>query len=652
MLFRVILITMHKKYVVLVMLAIGVSNLVFAQQQTDSLKIEQLDEVVVSDSRFNLKRENSGKVITKISQTQLNQLQGRTVADIVNMTAGIEINGTRSNAGQNLNYFVRGGRNRQVLILIDGVAVSDASQIANDYDLRLLNADQVESIEILKGASSTLYGTGAATAVINIKLKEEAQDAFSMKLRSTFGTNQSQDNSDYAIENFFNSVSVSGTLDKLSYLTSFGQQYTNGLSAITNGEESDAFNTHNGYLKIGYRFSNKFKLTTYASFDKFKADFDDSFGLIDADNLSNTNQHRVGMSSEFKYKKGSVTLNSAYNTIDRDIVSNFPTQFKAKSFIGDLFNRYNFNNKFYTVFGINAQKNNIESFSIPFNSSNFQQDINPDDANFTIIDPYANVVYVSDFGLNINAGLRLNNHSAYGTHLVYSLNPSFKRDTNFGYIKGLASYSTAFIAPSLFQLFEPTFGNIDLEPEENRTIEIGTEVYIKDKATLSLVYFNRLEENFVDFADQGDFVFQYDNTNNDFTASGIELVADVKLSKNLQLRANGTYTKVDESLNLRIPELKVNANLHYTYKNKTFISLIYQFNDDRDDAFFNSDTFESETVNLEYYSLFDASISHVVLKDRFTVFANFNNILNETYEELFGFATRGRNINIGFMLSL
>lgn len=631
---------------------LGISHFGFAQQQTDSLKIQELDEVVVSDSRFNLKRENSGKVITKITQKELNQLQGRSIADIINMTAGIEINGTRSNAGQNLSYFIRGGRNRQVLVLIDGVAVTDASQIANDYDLRLINADQVDSIEILKGASSTLYGTGAASAVINIKLKQEAKDTFAINLRSTIGTNQSQDDSDYAIENFLNSISVSGTANRFTYLASFGQQFTDGLSAIANGDESDAFNSHNGYLKLGYRFSDNFKLATYASFDKFNSEFDDSFGLLDADNRSFTDQYRYGITSELKYDRGSLTLNGAYNTVDRDIESGFPSRFKAQSYIGDLFNRYNFNDQFYTVLGVNAQQNEIETFSIPFGMSDFEQDINPDDASFTIIDPYINAVYVSDFGLNVNAGLRLNNHSEYGTHLVYSLNPSFKKNTTFGYIKGLASYSTAFITPSLFQLFEPTFGNTNLEPEENRTIEVGAEIQFKERATISVVYFNRLEENFVDFVDQGDFVFQYDNSNNDFTASGIELVADINLTKNLQLRTNGTYTKVDESLNLRIPEIKVNAALYYRYKENTNISLMYQFNDDRDDAFFNTDTFESETVNLRPYSLLDATISHIVLKNRFTVFANFNNILNEAYEELFGFATRGRNINLGFTLSL
>jgi vitamin B12 transporter len=109
---------------------------------------------------------------------------------------------------------------------------------------------------------------------------------------------------------------------------------------------------------------------------------------------------------------------------------------------------------------------------------------------------------------------------------------------------------------------------------------------------------------------------------------------------------------VEEDLNLRIPEIKVNAALNYQLNDKTFMSLNYQYNDARDDAFFNSTTFESETVTLKSFSIFDFYISHKVVNNRLTLFANMNNILNEDYEELFGYSTRGRNINIGFNLSL
>jgi len=642
---------MNKKTFVFGVLC-SMSLITVAQQQKDSTSVEQLNEVVITDSKFDLNRETSGKVITKITQKELEQLEGKSVAEIINSTAGIEINGANSNAGQNLNYYVRGGKNRQVLILIDGIVVSDPSQIANDYDLRLLNANQVESIEILKGASSTLYGSGAATAVINIKLKEASKKAISANFRSIFGTNQSQEDNSYNINNFQNNVSVNGTLDKFSYLASFGNQYTDGLSALASGTEPDAFNAINGHLKLGYTFSEAFKLNVYGSWDKFKADFDDGFSGVDTNDLSTTKQQRYGLSPEYAYKNGSVILNAAYNKVERDIESSYPALYNAESFTTDLFNKYNFNDKFYTVLGINVQQNSMESYSIPYGSSSFEQSINPDVAEYTNFDPYANVVYVSDFGLHVNAGARLNNHSEYGNHMVYSINPSYTKNFNFGYLKGIASYSTAYITPSLYQLFDPLYGNTDLQPEENATFEVGAEVYFKDKATVSVVYFNREEKNFIDFVDLGSYVYQYQNIDEKFTASGIEFVADYNITKKLKLTANATYTHVEEDLSLRIPELKVNGLLGYQVCENTFMSVSYQFTDDRTDSFYNNVTYMNEEVNLKSYNLLDFYISHNILDNKMKLFMNVTNILNEDYQELYGYSTKGRNVNLGFSLTL
>ncbi len=81
-----------------------------------------------------------------------------------------------------------------------------------------------------------------------------------------------------------------------------------------------------------------------------------------------------------------------------------------------------------------------------------------------------------------------------------------------------------------------------------KLLKLGAEVNIKDKATFSVVYFNRKETNFIDFIDLGGFVFQYKNIDEDFTASGLEFIADYKFFDRLNLNANATYTKVDEDL--------------------------------------------------------------------------------------------------------
>ena len=149
---------------------------IFAQNvQQDSLKVQQLDEVVVSDSKFELKRENSGKTVIKITAEEMQRNQGRTVAEIINTKSGIEIAGSRGRDGDVLGVYARGGRGRQVLIIIDGVRVQDPSTFSAEYDLRLLAPNTIESIEIIKGAASTLYGTNAVTAVINITTKKSSK---------------------------------------------------------------------------------------------------------------------------------------------------------------------------------------------------------------------------------------------------------------------------------------------------------------------------------------------------------------------------------------------------------------------------------------------------------------------------------------------
>jgi vitamin B12 transporter len=103
----------------------------------------ELEEVVVVDSRFEIKRSQSGKNVIKISEKELRDFQGNSLSELLQTYGGINIIGSRSAAGQNLNFSIRGGRNRQVLILIDGVRVSDPSRIDNDFDLNYLKVLQV-----------------------------------------------------------------------------------------------------------------------------------------------------------------------------------------------------------------------------------------------------------------------------------------------------------------------------------------------------------------------------------------------------------------------------------------------------------------------------------------------------------------------------
>lgn len=603
------------------------------QVKNDSVKLQLLDEVVVSDSRFALKRENSGKTVIKIDAEELAANQGRSIAELINTKSGIEVNGTRSFAGQNISVFTRGGNNRQVLVIVDGIQVSDPSSVNAEYDLRLLNTEQIERIEILKGAASTLYGNAAATAVINITTKTAQRNGLSLDVASSMGTNQSQNDQNYNLSDFSNTLTLQARQDKFAVLASGGHQFTDGLSAAI-GTEKDAFSRIDGNLKLGYEFSDSFKVTASAFYNKLNSDFDNGFPIEDADFSFNSEQSRFSLSSVCKYENGSITVNAAFNQIARDFESNFPTSFDSESVVLDVFNKYIFNERFYTIAGLNVIDNTTQFIG---------------EQQSTSIDPYANAVYVSDFGLNVNAGARQNNHSEYGSNLIYNLNPSYVFKTNGGYLKFLGSYATSFIAPNLSQLFGPFGANPDLLPEENTTVEGGVEYRPSDRFRMSVLYFDRQEEGRIDFVtiNPDTFESQYQNLTETLNFNGVEVELQAKPIAHMSLTANYTYTDADSGLALRIPKNKLNLNLGYSFGKRTFGSIAYQYVSERGDIDFA--TFSP--LDLEAFNLVQLYLKHE-LSNSLGFFISLDNLFNTDYVEVTDFTTRGRNLRLGMNLRL
>lgn len=622
---------MNKKASVFGVLSIGISLCGFAQQQADSTKVQQLNEVVVTDSRFELKRENSGKTVIKISSQEIENNQGRNLSELINTKSGIEINGSRSAEGTNLGYYVRGGSNRQVLVLIDGVQINDPSIVANDFDLRLIDLNTVESIEIVKGAASTLYGNAAATAVINITTKKTSNKPISASFLSVVGTNQSADDQNYNGASFNNNVSVSGNLDKFRYLAGFANRYVDGLSSAK-GEnaEKDPFSRYNTNLKLGYDFSKALQIDVFGSYDKFRTDIDGfpppTYALADTDDSYTSAQTRFGIAPKFNYKNGSLQINAAYTDITRETISDFSTLHEAKSYVVDAFNKYVFNKQFHTIIGLNYA--NYES-------------VFAEEESFNNTDPYLNVVYVSDFGLNLNAGARLNNHSEYGSHFVYSFNPSYSLQLKSGYAKIFGSYATSFIAPNLSQLFGFFGANPNLEPEENLTKEIGLEFANTKGLRLSALYFNRNEENTIIYTTA------YENAINDATVQGLEVEAFYTGVKDLTISANYTFAELKEGIRLTLPKHKINANIGFNFSRDTYASLGYQFIGSRTDTDFST----YQDVVLKSFSLVDFYFSHKLIKNKLKLFVNATNLLNEDYTEIIGFTTKGRNVSLGMNLN-
>lgn len=600
-------------------------------QTTISQTISQqaIDEVVVSDSRFELKRENSGKTVIKISRQEIENNQGRTISALINSKSGIQINGSRSNSGQNLGVYVRGGRNRQVLVLIDGIQVNDPSQLSGDYDFRLLNLNQIESIEITKGAASTLYGSGAASAVISITTKTANAKKISTVFSSSTGTNQTEANQNYDLADFTNSVAFSGTLNKFTYRTAFHHHLSDGLSAVISDiNEKDTFSKQGVDVNFGYRFNTAFSLNMFGNITETNSEidgYDSNFNLADTPDEFNSKQTRIGLLSTFKYLKGSIRLNAAYSKYDREFISSYPSTFASENFILDIHNKYVFDNSFYTVIGLNV----IESKAV-FSS----------EQSFSIVDPYVNLVYISDFGLNINSGVRLNNHSDYGSHFIYNLNPSFTiKNTNNGYVKLFGSFSTSYITPSLSYLYGDFGANPTLSPEENRTMETGTEFKFNKNFRVSGLFFNREEKNTVLWVDGG-----YQNASDLLHARGVELELNASFLKAVSIQTNYTFVEYKEDLARRIPKHKVNFKVGYEISDFSFASMTYQY---------THEIFENSfSPLLDSFNLFNLYFSHELKSKKIKLFGGLDNLFNQKFQEVLGYTTKGRNIRLGFTLSI
>jgi len=646
---------MNKQCFIVATMAMGLcSTSLFSQEKKE--KREKLDEVVISATKFNLKKENTGKVIYKISQEEIQRNAGRSVIELLNNLPGIEIRGTNSTPGEPRNTYIRGGRSRQVLVLIDGVPVSDPTLIEQSYDLRLLSLDQIESIEVLKGASSTLYGSGAGTGVINIILKKSSKNSISGTYEVSLGTNKTATGDESGLDNLNQNLAVSGTSNALTYNAYFNLLRTEGMSAArsqnTDKFEEDFYNGKNGFLKLGYQVNKQLSIETFFNYDEFDYSYD-AGAFRDSDiNIGDQRQIRWGVKPRFTYDKGELYVIASINNLDRsfDSFNSFSGGINQFMYVGtslnvDVVNKYQFSPHFQLITGFNYQKHENESISDFGN-------IDPDLANFNTVDPYVSAVYITDFGLSINAGTRLNIHSNYGSYFVYDANVAYgvvkTEDIN---VKLISSYSSAFIAPSLYQLFSD-FGNVDLEPETNKTLELGFESWLGDKLRLNVVYFNRTEENRVIFQNLSAPPFGvYANALEDINVSGVELDATYTFFENLKTNFGYTYIDKDADIDY-IPQNKLTASLVANPFKNTSVSAVYTKVGERTlfDAF-GSFGPAGQDVILPSYSLLDINANYKIMKGKVTLFGSVTNLFNEEYEETIGFNTRGRNFRVGLRLA-
>lgn len=638
-----------------VVAAVIISSSLQAQDTTGKI----LDEAVITANKFEQKQSQTGKVIIVISKEQVEKSSGKTIAQILNEQAGITINGAYNVTGSVQTVFMRGASSGRTLILLDGIPVNDPSMINNEFDLNLFSINDVERIEICKGAQSTLYGSDAIAGAINIiTVKKEVNKPFNLKVTSALGNKNT----------VRNNIQLYGKAGKLTYTTRFAKLKTNGFSAANDSTKIKGFD-NDGYdgnvinAGLQYQLMPSLLVKTFILHSQYKAEID-AGGFTDEKDYTIRNSNlSSGAGLNFKKGKINITGNYQYGELNRAyrndslFVNPYGTKFESNKYGGRTQYAELYGNgvaaKWLTVlagFDYRWANMNQQYFSL----SGF----GPYSSNFKDTSLHQTSLYGSLFfnalnkKLNVEIGGRTNKHSRYGTNSTYTFNPSFNISKNWRVFGSIAS---GFKAPSIFQLFDAFSGNIDLKPEKSTNYEIGVQ---QSHSVISsrIVYFHRDIKNGIDY---NYATFQYFNFVKQIV-NGVEMELSVRPTEKLNISANYTLITGDEQTQsrktfndtsynhlLRRPKHNINLNIGYQFCKSLFASLSAKSVSSRYDA----GGYKKEDLLLDSYFLLSAYAQYK-WKSNVKFFVDAQNISGKKFFDIRGYNAIPFIINGGITFEL
>lgn len=617
-----------------------VSSCAFAQQETG------IQEVTIA-SKTSKPIYKSGKNVQLLSAKDLEKFKGQNLNDVLNQLVGFQITGNFNNTSEPKSLKIRGGKSANVLILMDGVPLKDVT--GNDYtvsDLRLIALENIESIEVLNGASSVLYGSNATVSVINIKTKQSSNKKIEGLLSARGGS----------FSTFAQDVTLKGKLSDFNYQVSGFNEKSAGLSSAE-GENfnKDGYEKQNFAANLGYN-KNNFSLNVNGNYSHNLFHYDDG-AFTDGNNRGNDIQKFAGLSSKYSYKNGEIHFNSRLSATDRvgqSFVGNaYQDQYSyaGTNFFSELFNQYSFSQNISLVAGIQYETQKMGAKSLPYGGTELEDVLLKNDTKNNNFDVFAQANF-NYYGFNLDLGIRNTNQSKFGNHLVYSINSFYLKEMNQNYFKLGYSYSTAFIAPTLYQNFGSlpyTLPNFDLKPETNSSHEIDLSFGKKDQSfVINASLYQRQEKDAfayqtVDFVTYAGQFLNVDSNK----VKGFDVGFNYRINPIFNIGGNFSYVeKEKEATMLRQPKQRVNSFLEIDAFKGNKINFTHQFVSKRSDSYYDSATFAVVPVELKSYNLFNLNVSQTLVKN-LSVFANIGNLFNTSYVDVVGFTTKPRNYTVG-----
>ena len=570
-----------------------------ALSQEDSIKVHEIDEVIVTAFRMEQNLNEVGRSVTVINQEEIKNSIYTSVSELLSQQEGIYIVGTGQNPGSLQRMFLRGANSDHTAILIDGVRITDPSSTDNAINLAELSLTNIERIEIVRGSHGTLYGSSTIGGIINIITKRKEDNGINGDVgvkAGTFGSSTLE-----LTENVYLNYShesglyFSGEITNTKVSGMDATVDTITVNDTYNQRDQDDFDKLDVIGKMGYKDENWDAFASYKLTSQ-NLDIDDKAYADDDNYTVDFTRNLISYQAAYRFNdKFNLKILGGYTDMQRialddssvvDAAGSFDHAFSRSDFSGTVLNNelqaaYK-SDKISFIIGGGSYGETMTSKSFYINTAwgyTSQSDLDSLNINSNITSVFAH----ADFGgellfekanrLNLAIGVRYNNHNAFGGNTTFEVNPSYKVGNN---ALLYASYSTGFNAPALYRLYSPNEnfvsgvkrGNTELSPETSISFELGIKQEITPSTTLSISVFQTEVDNLIEYVYLWDKTVGIDTLGNDWMRDdhrgdtylniglqvnkGFEISVHSKLSEKLILNGNlslvsGSLTYVPES---------------------------------------------------------------------------------------------------------
>jgi vitamin B12 transporter len=598
-------------------------------------------DILVSASRDAavLREDFTGSALIVTAQ-QLEQRQTRDIADILRDVPGVAVAGV---AGQT-QIRLRGSEANHVLVLVDGIEVSDP--FSGEFDIGTLQADIGARLEVLRGPQSALYGPDAIGGVV-------AYESASGRGRPGFAAR---------IEG-----GTQGTANGALRYGARGDNWDAALSAVVVSTDGQP-NARGGVRDIGrdsYTLSGKgsvevtdtLTLRTAARFIRTEGQFNDSdfdttsptFGfIIDSPGSRFTNEAfyaLVGARLETLEGRWSHDLSAQIADVTRATFGAFGQSSGSE---GDRV-------KASYVSAFKLADDHSLTFAADYELEGFRNAF-AGSGGFTVRREIEQVGLVGEYrysgeAFDVSAAIRHDINDLFRDATTFRIGAGYRiTDTT----RLRAAGGSGVKNPGFFELYgfvDGRFiGNAALRPEKSTGWEVGLDQQLGDSAALAVTYFDsELEGEIFTTFPPPNFIATPANRTTESQQRGIEVSLNARLGEQFSLDVAYSYLDAEENgvEEVRRPNHIASAALTWEAPGEAAsATLVVRYNGATPDVAFTDPSFVPVRVSLDDYTLVNVN-ARVKLTGQLSAFARVENILGEEYEQVFSFVSPGRSAVMG-----